>query len=176
MPANMPEAYDEMPLEDFDPERDLKPVADFVDQFLMGEGEEPVPVPVPEDTELAQVETGESLEDVIRELTDEMDDNEKKDIRAANKAAVEDNLPLFIERLNEVGPPSQWSSAVAATIGKEMKNALTRAWGYLDREEKKDILSTGLAGMNTETDEDKPADYDDFDTMKEQMLTEPLPE
>ena len=112
----------------------------------------------------------------IDRLEKKMDDNEKKDIRAANKAAVEDNLPLFIERLNEVGPPSQWSSAVAATIGKEMKNALTRAWGYLDREEKKDILSTGLAGMNTETDEDKPADYDDFDTMKEQMLTEPLPE
>ena len=171
MPANMPEAYDQMPLEDFDPERDLKPVADFVDQFLMGEGEEPMP----EEGEAMPEGTGESLDTVIREITPKMDDNEKKDIRDANKAAVEANLPLFIEKLKEVGPPNQWSGAAAASFGQELKQALTRAWGYLDREEKKDVLAAfkdGMKSISPKADDEAPPPADDFDTIKEQMLAE----
>lgn len=164
MPApdmkNMPDLKP-VSLEEFDPERDLKPVADFVDQYLAGEGGE-----LPSEAD-AGTQEGADVSSLIREVTYEMDDRERKEILAANKQAVEDNMPAFVSYLKEMGPPSQWSGAVGASIGPEMKKALTRAWGYLDGAEKKEVLAAFKAGFESRGDE--------FENVKQSMLSEKMP-
>lgn len=147
---SMPPEMNEMPLEDFDPERDLAPVADFVDEFLMSaegaEGEMPV--------------EGGDITAQIQELSEEGDDASNKDIKAANKQLVMDNLEAFIAKLQEMGPPNQWPS----DLGPELRRAFQLAWSHLDANEKKAITSGQDAA---------PADPDAaFDAEKELMLSE----
>ena len=166
-------------LEDFDPERDLKPVADFVDQYLGGaEGEPEEAAGQPEEPG-----TGEGADTLIREVTDEMAPEERSSIISANKQAVQDNPEAFIPRLKEVGPPSQWSGAVASSMGAEMKKALTRAWGYLDQAQRNEVKAAFEGKMNKGTDNKEPMDeeppvkggsdnYSDYDAEVQKMLSE----
>ena len=155
---SMPPEMNEVPLDQFDPEQDLKPAADFVDMFLMGEGGE-MPAEGQPPMEGMPPEGGDVTAQIV-EIDPEMDAKEKKDIKAANKQLVMDNVEAFIEKIRELGPPNKWPK----DMGLELKRALQLAWGQLDSAEKKAITSGQEAG---------PADpYADYNAEVEKMLAE----
>ena len=146
----MPPEMNEVPLDQFNPDNDLAPVADFVDQFLMGEGGGDEGMPA----------EGGDVTTQIRELDAEMDDKEGKAIKAANKQLVMDNLDAFIAKLQEMGPPHKWPQ----DIGPELRRAFQLAWSQLDASEKKAITSGQSAA---------PADPDaEYEAEVQKMLGE----
>jgi len=127
-------------------------------------------------------DSGGGADSLVREVTYEMDSRERKDILAANKQAVEDNLPAFVAKLKEVGPPNEWSGAAASSIGPEMRKALTRAWGYLDQPQRNEVKAAFKEGMGKEApaaelevakpmSKSKPG-FEDYDAEVQKMLAE----